>query len=280
MQRGFHRRRFARIVASHCPPTDRLEPDSSFSVLRLFGPKSTGLHCGKVNLVRRMERCHHDFLAEAEQRPPSSSTVSGRYPARLKSTNLRWLGSEARQARLWTLIRAGAHTVMGCIAAIKGLPEEARRHHQIAVQHDAGVQARYNYSVSLALLAENVEALRVATNALERAPDMPELLDQTIILALANGRFGQAADLCTRWESLFRIALMSSLQVQVFSPPRSAPVSSAKTVRRKCLKFRVPSKGPKRSEGLTGHSFGMTLKIHLASCSNGACSRRPHKQPK
>ena len=63
---------------------------------------------------------------------------------------------------------AGAHTVMGCIAAIKGLPEEARRHHQIAVQHDAGVQARYNYAVSLALLAENVEALRVATNALER----------------------------------------------------------------------------------------------------------------
>ena len=98
---------------------------------------------------------------------------------------------------------AGAHTVMGCIAAIKGLPEEARRHHQIAVQHDAGVQARYNYAVSLALLAENVEALRVATNALEQAPDMPELLDQTIMLALANGRFGQAADLCTRWESLF-----------------------------------------------------------------------------
>ena len=40
------------LVASHCPPTDRLEPDSSFSVLRLFRPKSTGLHCGKVNLVR------------------------------------------------------------------------------------------------------------------------------------------------------------------------------------------------------------------------------------
>ena len=40
------------LVASHCPPTDRLEPDSSFSVLRLFDPKSTGLHRGKVNLVR------------------------------------------------------------------------------------------------------------------------------------------------------------------------------------------------------------------------------------
>ena len=98
---------------------------------------------------------------------------------------------------------AGAHTVMGCVAAIRGDSDDARRHHEIAMQHDSDVRVAYNYSVSLSLLHENVRALRVVSEALQKAPDIRELLDQAIVLALANGRFTQAARWCAKWESLF-----------------------------------------------------------------------------
>ena len=99
------------------------------------------------------------------------------------------------------------------------------------------------------------------------------------MLALANGRFGQAADLCTRWESLFPD------RPHEFAPSASLLAAKVGTGEfsedsaQEVLEIASSIQRAKRSEGLPGHSFGMTLKIHLASCTNDACSRRPHKQP-
>ena len=97
---------------------------------------------------------------------------------------------------------ASAHTVLGCIAGLRGDAKGAREHHRIAVQLRADVLARYNYAVTLSLLEENEEALRVSMEALAQAPGSLALLDQAIKLAMASGHFSDATSLCTRWETL------------------------------------------------------------------------------
>ena len=98
---------------------------------------------------------------------------------------------------------AGAHTVKGCVAGLKGNVEDAQRHHSIALQlMPNDLQAHYNYAVTLSLFEQNEEALRVSMEAVSRAPDNSQLLDQAIKVAMASGNFNQAVALCTRWETL------------------------------------------------------------------------------
>ena len=56
--------------------------------------------------------------------------------------------------RMMDIDAAGAHTVKGCVAGLKGNVEEAHRHHEIALQlMPNDLQAYYNYVVTLSLFS-------------------------------------------------------------------------------------------------------------------------------
>ena len=97
---------------------------------------------------------------------------------------------------------AGAHTVLGGISALRGNPDDSRKHHRIALTLNNTVTARFNYSISLSVLEEHEEALEVARNAMDAYPDNVELLNHAIHTALASGDFTTARDLCDRWDHL------------------------------------------------------------------------------
>ena len=97
---------------------------------------------------------------------------------------------------------AGAHTVLGGVAALRGDLDSCQEHYRIALQIDGGFTHRFNYSVSLSHLEENAEALEVAYGTLEVYPDSIELVDHAITTAVDSGNFTRARDLCDRWDAL------------------------------------------------------------------------------
>lgn len=97
---------------------------------------------------------------------------------------------------------AGAHTVLGCIAALRGNADDSQNHHRIALRLDNTVTARLNYSISLSVLEDHEEALKVTRNAMNAYPDNVELLNHAIHTALESGNFKDARDLFDRWDRL------------------------------------------------------------------------------
>ena len=107
---------------------------------------------------------------------------------------------QARQ--LMSVDAVGAHTVLGCVAALKGDATAVRRHHNITLRLSADAGVSHNYAVSLALLEMNEEALEILMSALDKAPDDLDLLRHAIRLALQSGHSAKANALCERWEQL------------------------------------------------------------------------------
>ena len=107
---------------------------------------------------------------------------------------------EAR--RLLKVDAAGAHTVLGCVAALKGDAATVRKHHDNALRLSSHVYVSYNYAVSLSLLEENEDALEVVVGALKQSPDDLELLGYAIRLALQSGHIAKANSLCGQWAHL------------------------------------------------------------------------------
>ena len=97
---------------------------------------------------------------------------------------------------------AGAHTVLGGVAALRGDGEETRKRHRTALGIDESLELLFNYSVSLSHLDENEEALNVAIGALKKYPDNLQLLDRAINVALDSANFLIARDLSSRWDAL------------------------------------------------------------------------------
>ena len=110
----------------------------------------------------------------------------------------------ARQAQaLMKVDPAGAHTLLGGVAAQRGDAVGTRRHHDIALDLDAGPAARCNYVTSLSHLGSHQEALKVADAGLSAYPDDADLLDGAITAAVESANFVVAHDLVNRYQRLF-----------------------------------------------------------------------------
>ena len=91
---------------------------------------------------------------------------------------------------------AGAHVVLGAVAAARGDAAETKHRYRIALQLNDSFTNRRNYSVSLSLLEEHDEAFDVVKGMLESHPNDVELLDHAIRLALESALLSEATRLC------------------------------------------------------------------------------------
>ena len=107
---------------------------------------------------------------------------------------------------------AGAHTVLGGVAALDWNLKAVRDHFRIALQHDAHAGTYYNYSVALSNVEATSEAFDAAQSAYRQAEDDKFLLGNAIEHASKTAHFTLANNLCRRWTSL--------------SPEESHPLSS------------------------------------------------------
>ena len=96
---------------------------------------------------------------------------------------------------------AGAHSLLGGVAALRGDADAVRRHFRIAFQNDKSVTVRLNHCVALSVLELRDEALEVATEALDRSPGDIDLLGSAISSA-GSGRFAVAQEFVDRWSTL------------------------------------------------------------------------------
>lgn len=96
-----------------------------------------------------------------------------------------------------------AHTALGAIATLEGRADEVRKHFRVALQqssHSAWVSR--NYSCSLLALGRPDEALDIAREASERAPDDLTALEHLIAAALEAGRLLEARTFRRRFGKL------------------------------------------------------------------------------
>ena len=97
---------------------------------------------------------------------------------------------------------AGAYTVLGGVAALRGERDETRRRHRTALKIESDFAYLFNYLVSLSMLDEHEEALQVAIGALEKYPDHLKLLNSAIKAAAESANFETARDLSHKWDAL------------------------------------------------------------------------------
>ena len=97
---------------------------------------------------------------------------------------------------------AGAHTVLGAVASVRGDIEGVRRHHGIALRLEDTPTMRYNYSVSLAHTDENQAAMDLAREALESSADDLKLIHHAIEAALESANFAAMLELCEQWDAV------------------------------------------------------------------------------
>lgn len=103
------------------------------------------------------------------------------------------LGRIARDAdRLMNVDAAGAHMVLGGVAAARGDASTTRKHYRAALRLDKA-QAQRNYTIALALLEEHAEALDVAVELLQTHPDDLGMLDHAIVECVETAAFEAAA---------------------------------------------------------------------------------------
>ena len=113
------------------------------------------------------------------------------------------IGRIARDANaLMDADPAGAHMVLGAVAAVRGNLADTKHHYRVALQLDHSYTNQMNYSVSLSLLEEHEEAFDVAKGMLASHPDDVELLDHAIRLALESAFLSEATRLCDRRDRL------------------------------------------------------------------------------
>lgn len=107
------------------------------------------------------------------------------------------IGRIAREANsLMNVDAAGAHMVLGGIAAARADAEKTKHHYRIALQLNNSYMTRMNYSVSLALLEEHEESFDVIRSMLQSQPDDVALLDHAIREALESAALSEALQLC------------------------------------------------------------------------------------
>ena len=96
-----------------------------------------------------------------------------------------------------------AHTVLGAIATLEGRADEVRQHFRVALQHSGhSASVSRNYSCSLLALGLPDEALDIAKQASDRAPDDLALLEHLITAALEAGRLLEARTFRRRFGKL------------------------------------------------------------------------------
>ena len=98
--------------------------------------------------------------------------------------------------RLMNSDPAGAHTVMGGVAALLGNLDEVHTHHRVALGLKPSPITHFNYSVSLSLLGEMDGALDAIKSGLAETPDNPWLVAHTIRLAMEAAHFTEALGFC------------------------------------------------------------------------------------
>jgi hypothetical protein len=114
------------------------------------------------------------------------------------------LGRLAREAQaLMKWDAAGAHTVLGGIAAFEGDAAKVREHHMIALRLSArDRQVLGNYATSLTNVGEMDDAFATIMEAHERYPDDAYVLKGAIGIAVQGARFGESRTLYERWNKL------------------------------------------------------------------------------
>ena len=120
--------------------------------------------------------------------------------AELDEVALQRIAADARQ--LMVSDAAGAHMVLGIVAAVRGDAALVRKHYGIALGMDRSAVTWFNYSMSLAAVDEHAKALAVAHEGLEVHPDDAGLTDRAAEAALESARFLEAEMLCRRRERL------------------------------------------------------------------------------
>ena len=97
---------------------------------------------------------------------------------------------------------AGAHTVLGSVAALRGDRDETRHRYRTALEIESDFTNYFNYLASLSLLDEYEEVLQVAIGALKKYPDNLDLLNSAIRAAVESANFEIARDISDRWDAL------------------------------------------------------------------------------
>ena len=108
---------------------------------------------------------------------------------------------EAEAKKLMDTDAAGAHTVLGGVAALRGDAGEARRRHKVAISLGAPF-AHYNYAFSLDYLGESDEAFEVVRDGWRKTPDDVIVLQLLIRLAIRTAHFREAREFCEHWRTL------------------------------------------------------------------------------
>ena len=97
---------------------------------------------------------------------------------------------------------AAGHGLLGRVAALRWDIDEMKRRHRLAVSLGNPVLSRCNFALSLGLVGQSDEALKVALEASKHAPDDSLALRVLIDAALSNGRLRDAQCYLNRWRKL------------------------------------------------------------------------------
>ena len=111
-------------------------------------------------------------------------------------------GVERDVAAVMDVDPAGAHTVLGGVASLRGDAKSVREHFRIALQHADIPETHHNYSIILALVDEWQDSFDAADTAHRKAPDNTVILDNAIERAVEAGQFRMAQKYCRRLNAL------------------------------------------------------------------------------
>ncbi len=107
---------------------------------------------------------------------------------------LRRIAADAR--KLMSTDAAGAHTVLGRVAALRWDVAELKRRYQSAISLGDPVLSRCDYSAALFLVGEAEQSYEIAHEAWQRAPNSLPVLDELITSAIHVAHFEEAKALC------------------------------------------------------------------------------------
>ena len=105
--------------------------------------------------------------------------------------------------KLMPVDAAAGHELLGRVAALRWDVDEMKRRHRLSVSLGNPVLSRCNFANSLDLVGLIDEAVQVALEASEHAPDNNLALHVLINAALSSGRLRDAQDYLNRWRKLF-----------------------------------------------------------------------------
>lgn len=97
---------------------------------------------------------------------------------------------------------AAANGVIGTVAAIRGDITEVHRRYGTALDLDRREMVWCNYSTSLGMVDEHLDALAIAKEGLDSYPANLDLLLRAIEAAAESASFVEAEVFCRRWEKV------------------------------------------------------------------------------